>query len=277
MAFNSKRLHFSLVKAFADRAAALGVTPPSSIARALTLMEALEDHTREPTGPVLDMTPEQAKERLTEISIRRHDRNGKATERGMNAGLETFRDQLADEARAAALPELDELVSSLQDRFSELAAPLELAAQKYGFTSQTTSDQVIELADEGASAAWRGARKAWSEISAIVALRIEISKVFNVSPTREDMSWQVFPQVLGASPVNFSAAFARGENWSGAGGYYLEGKTGGHLDWLALAAGGLRLNTPTETAAKIAARPNRLGAVATLPKSELDFPRPVYR
>lgn len=239
---------------FAVRCEHLGVTPPKVIARALELFEIANAYQADPVGSVLGLTDKQARDRVADLAIRRHTSGLMATP-GMTPGVLEFHELLASEVREAALPELDGLVASLQERFAELAAPLVLAAQEYGFTSSTTSDQVIELADEAASAAWRGARKAWSSIAPVVGLRIDVSKVFEVSPSRAEMTWNTFPRNLGDTPVNYSVAFAAGDNWSLDGGYYLEGRTVGHLDWLALAAGGLRLNTPSEVAAKIAARP----------------------
>jgi hypothetical protein len=53
--------------------------------------------------------------------------------------------------------------------------------------------------------------------------------------------------------VNFSVCFAAGDNWSLTDGY-VTSPYATHLDWLAIAARGLRLNTPSEVAAKITAR-----------------------
>ncbi|WP_067194935.1 hypothetical protein [Microbacterium sp. XT11] len=268
-------MNLGTLPAFVAKCTALDVPVPSPITRALELLQVVEAHQMPPVASVLGMSDDEARAHVEALSIRQHTTGG-GTMPGLLTGITDFRAQLEAEVREASLPELEGLVETLQPRFAELAAPLVTAAQEYGFTSATTSDQVIELADEKASAAWRAARRAWSAISPIVALRIEISKVFTVSPTREEMEHHVFPRRLGSMPVNYSAAFAEGENWSLEGGYYLEGKTIGHLDWLALAAGGLRLNTPAETAEKIAARQPRSLTAALAAANNDDAPTPTY-
>jgi len=129
-------------------------------------------------------------------------------------------------------------------QFATLSAPLVTAAQDYGFTISTSSDEVIDLADEAASAAWRAARTAWHAIAPLVGLRIAMSSTFDVSPTRSEARAAAFPRTLRVAETNYSICFAEGDNWSLERGFYVEGKTVGHLDWFALAAGGLRLNTP---------------------------------
>ncbi len=113
---------------------------------------------------------------------------------------------------------------------------------------------MIDLADEGASAAWRSARSAWHAIAPIVSIRIAMSSTFDVSPTRAEARAAAFPRTLRDSETNYSICFAESDNWSLERGYYVEGKTVGHLDWFVLAAGGLRLNTPDEVRAKLDAR-----------------------
>ena len=51
--------------------------------------------------------------------------------------------------------------------------------------------------------------------------------------------------------VDYSAAFAADNNWSLDGGFYIDNNRAGHLNWLSLAGGGLRLNSPDEVRAKI--------------------------
>lgn len=271
-------LNLGELTAFAARCERLGVPAPASIARAVELLGVVENHQQTPARDLLTMTDDEARAHIEEISIRKHTASGfNIGEVGLEPGISAFRSQLTAEVRESSLPELEELIRSMQPRFEEAAAPLVVAAQQYGFTSATTSDQVIELADEDASAAWRGARRAWSAIAPLVTFRIEVSRVFEVSPTREETQRAIFPRVLGGMPLNYSSAFAAGDNWSLENGYY-EGKTIGHLDWLALAAGGLQLNTPQQTADKIAQRkPRPLAALLSSANQDDDAPRPAKR
>lgn len=87
----------------------------------------------------------------------------------------------------------------------------------------------------------------------IVELRQSLSTTFGESPTADDMG---VPSTS-AGNLDFSVCFAAGGNWSLDGQYYdgdWKGGNGlGNLDWfaLALALGGLRLNTFDDVDAKV--------------------------
>jgi hypothetical protein len=144
--------------------------------------------------------------------------------------------------------------------FDERAEPIVVAAQRYGFTLATTSDAVINLADEGAIAAWRDLRKAWAGIEPIVKLRRLMSEVFDVAPTRELVKNSTLRFDAGVS-LNFSVCFAAADNWNLEDGFVTDDSRY-QLDWLQLAVGGLRLNSPAEVAEKIAERSREQRAAA---------------
>ncbi|TFD48709.1 hypothetical protein E3T46_14870 [Cryobacterium sp. Hh11] len=233
----------------------VSVDVPQPILRGLDIIEVAKAHNRAPSGGLLDLSDDAVRDRVTNLSIRRHQ-GPAASSRGMTAGIEAFTDELLIEVREACLPELDQIIIDLQPRFDELAAPLVAAAQVYGFTLATTSDMVIELADEKASQAWRDSREAWASVGPIVSLRTLISDAFKVSPTPEETDRMFFTAGKFRSTdhsihkQDYSVCFAAGDNWSYDGVYYLNNKSGGTLDWFALAGGGLRLNTPAEVQAK---------------------------
>lgn len=235
------------LRLFATMCAGIGVQVPAAIARGLELIAIAERANHVPQRALLELTDEQLHEHIVELSIHEHDRDGKATQRGLRPGIIAVTSALVDEVHVAAMPELEEIIDQLRPQFAELVAPLELAAQTFGFTYRTTSDDVINMADETASAAWRAVPAAWTAIAPIVSLRIKMAQLFESLPTTSEA------RVLGALP-NTSVCFAAGDNWSSTRGYYLDAKTVGHLDWLDLAAGGLRLNSPAEVLAKRAAR-----------------------
>ncbi|MBF4463454.1 MULTISPECIES: hypothetical protein [unclassified Rathayibacter] len=239
---------------FALSCRSAGVEAPAAVERGLALVAAINAHERADTGPLLSLTEDEVKDRVTQLSIREHDRDGRASLRGMQPGIDHVTKQLAGEVRAAALPDLEEIIATLRPRFDEHAAHLVEAATVYGFTYDTTSDEVIDLADERASAAWRAVPKAWGALAPIVSLRIAMSTLFDVSPNKAEVRAASFPRTPRSEPTNYSVCFAAGDNWSLDRGYYVEGKTVGHLDWLALAGGGLRLNSPDEVRAKLDAR-----------------------
>lgn len=235
------------LRLFASMCAQQGLHAPAAIARGLELIDIAERARHVEQRSLLELTDEQLYEHIVELSIREHDRDGKATQRGLRPGILAVTTSLINEVRVAVMPELEGIIDQLRPQFAELVAPLELAAREFGFTYGTTSDDVINMADEAASDAWRAVPAAWTAIAPIVSLRIKMAQLFESLPTTSEA------RVLGALP-NTSVCFAAGDNWSSTKGYYLDAKTVGHLDWLDLAAGGLRLNSPAEVLAKRAAR-----------------------
>ena len=236
---------------------AANIAVPTAITRGLELIEVAKLQEASPSGSLLELTDDAVTGRITELSIREHQ-GYNAESRGLSAGVRQFTDQLLAEVRQAALPDLARPnAEDLRPTFEKLAKPLVTAAQKHGFTLATTSDMVIDRASEAASSAWRDARTAWHAIQPIVRLRILISEAFQVSPTREDMNGRFFaagiydPAILARNRPDWSACFASGDNWSYEGAYAISGKAGPALDWFALAAGGLTLNTPAQVREKL--------------------------
>lgn len=231
---------------------ALELPVPAPIVRGLELIDAARAVQDPPAGGLLNLKDSQVKDRVVELSIRRHTGRQSVgglsmTAVGVDAGIEQFEYEIAAEVRDATLPLLDDLVAELQPRFEAIARPLVDAVQAYGFSLQTTSDEVIEMADDGAAAAWRASKEAFHGLEPIAEFRQTVSNLFDVSPTRREF------QQKEASPVDFTVCFAAGK-WSTDGGYYVNRELGARIDWFALAKGGLRLNTPTEARQKILAR-----------------------
>lgn len=264
-------MNISDVMAFDTRLTTLNIETPAPIRRGLELLKVASQHVNtRPEGGLLDMTDDEARDRVAELAIRRHEGggaisvNGKLTPakrfRGLSGGLEVFQLELLAEIQHETLPHLDGIIEQLQPRFDELAAGLIEGTQVYGFTSDTTSDEVIDRADDAASAAWRAMRRSWLAIQPIAELRIDISRTFNLSPTSAEVLADIGSETTGRP--NWSVCFAAGDNWSLDTGYLTEGKRGSHLDWISLAAGGLHLNTPTETRRKITAREHARYAAA---------------
>lgn len=119
---------------------------------------------------------------------------------------------------------------------------------------------MIDLADETASEAFRATRPAMHALSPIARFRISLSRTFELSPTINDMRRRGHFQdaAMQVEHINNSVLFAAADNWSLGAGYYVQRNVDrnepGEIDWLALAADGLRLNTPSEVAAKLDAR-----------------------
>lgn len=240
---------------FAGRCAALGIDTPEPIRRGLELIELATRHAA-PVAPVdvLALTDTALRRRVEGISIRSHVVQSLHGD-GLAIGVTRVTEEILEAVGREVVPSLNGIVEGLQPRFEELTEPLVVAAREYGFTTETTSDDVIDMGDEGASAAWRSVPRAWSALAPLVNFRISMSTVFDLAPTMEQTRLHYLPRTPGKTAPNLSVLFAGAENWSLGDGYYIEGKTVGHLDWLLLARDGLRLNTPSEVDAKLASRP----------------------
>ena len=232
-----------------------GLEVPTCIVRGIELIGVAQEQTTPPRGNLLALTDDAVSDRITDLSIRTHQgHSGESL--GLRGGVEQFTDQILAEIREVAMPELDRLIEELRPAFEATAKPLEVAAQKYGFTLATTSDAVIEMSDEKASKAWRDARTAWHAIVPLVRLRVQISDVFKVSPTREETAQMFFTAgvfdtgFLSGRPMDYTVCFAAGDNWSYDGAYAVSQKNNTGTDWFALAAGGLTLNTTAQVREK---------------------------
>lgn len=225
------------IREFAQRCDSFGIIVPEPIVRGLHLVEVAEQHAATPSGRLLDLSDSELRDRVTDISIRLHDRDGIGANRGMAPGVRAVEEGLRREVVIDTVPLLDQIIADLRPRFDQTIAPLVEAAQRYGITYNTTSDEIIDL-EADTIAAYRAAKKAWLAIQPVASFRILISKAFGLEPT-------------GALSQDASVLFAAGDNWGHGGQYYLEGKTQSHLDWFALAAGGVRLNGINEVHLKI--------------------------
>ncbi|MFJ2541880.1 hypothetical protein [Microbacterium sp. NPDC087589] len=251
-------MNWHLIRAFAERCNAFGIAVPEPIARGLHLVDVADAHAATPAGRVLDLTDDELRDRVTDISIRLHDRDGIGSNRGMAPGVRAVHEALRREVIRDTVPLLEAIIIELQPRFDEAIAPLVDAAQRFGISYDTTSDAVIDQ-DDGMIAAFRAAKKSWFAVQPIATFRILMSTAFGLEPT-------------GGLSKDFSVLFAAGDNWGQGGKYYLEGKTQSHLDWFALVAGGLRLNGISDVHTKIQNRRARPIAPTVEPDAELIFP-----
>ena len=229
-----------------------GVNAPSATVRGIELMRVAEEYRAAPSGPVLGLSSDELRERIHAVSVRDHF-GFNVSVQGMAPGIEEVRQALMTEVREASIGELDRIVEQLQPEFKRHTDRLTLAVKKYGFTSITTSDEVILLADEKASAAWRASREAITALAPVATFRILMNKTYDLVPELRDAS-EIYDVRNGSRPVNQSINFGAADNWSATdAGCMLEGAPGG-IDWMALAAGGLALNTPTQVRAKLEKR-----------------------
>lgn len=220
---------------------ALGAPAPEPLTRGEQLLSIAADFVAEKPTPVLDLDDADVRDDIVMRAIRRHKapdsfHNGRSA--GLDSGLATFASQLVIEVRAACLPLLDDIIAGERAAFDEPAAALMTASRQYGFTMRTTSDEVIDLADDEAAAAWRATRPAWAKLDRYHAAMRRLLRAFDLEHATPGTD----------APPDLSPYFAAGANWSREGEYYLEHRTDAGVDWFALAAGGLRLNTPSEVA-----------------------------
>ncbi len=251
---------------FRSHLAQLGGAVPEAVEQALTQRTRITEYADNKALPdgLLTADPAALQRAVDALSIRRHDGDRRfGGGQGLWAGAHPLLEHLWSETVDAVVPELDHVIAGLQPGFDEAAAALTTAAQTYQFTWRTTSDDVIDLADEQASAVWRASRTSWHALEPYVTLYRSMTEVFGIAPTGVDVTRATFgtvhtPEALGHPDL--TVAFAAASNWSFEGRYYVDNEFGPRstgIDWFALAVGGLHLNTPTETAAKIADYYNR--------------------
>lgn len=239
---------------FAEACRGLDLEPPAAVTRGLELIDAAEAVAAEkPLTNLLQMDVDDVAPLVAEVSLRRHVSMGLDPD-GLGVGVEKFTAQVLSEVRSAALPDLDGLIEALRPQFDELAKPLTVAAQQHGFTLTTTSDDVISRSSE-AIEAWRALRHAGAAMEPIADFWRVTADVFGLAPSRRLNSSRQ-NAIEHQYAANLSVCFAVGENWSLADQFVThEYRT--HVDWLAVAKDGLRLNTPSEVAAKVGQRQKR--------------------
>ncbi len=244
-------VNLGMAEKFVNECAKLGLTGPQAIADANAVLERAKALTKEePNVRLLELTPTELEAHMKDVSIRRHAGIGGSGD-GLQPGYVAVTHQVSAEAHAAALPQLELLVEELRPRFDELATQIGVAVRTYGFTAQTTAEQVIQQqqTDLDAIIAWRNAQTADTALTRIARLMIRMVEVFGLRPNVKD-----YPRRPGPDPaVNYSVLFAAGSNWGMQDEYIVEG-TSSTIDWYALAAEGLRLNSPAEVLERLELR-----------------------
>lgn len=242
---------------------------PEIVTQSLDLIDTVQLFAATPERKVLDMSADEAREYVTEISIRDHVTKTDLY-RGLDSGVVKFKDQIWAEIRENIRPDLDRIVTELQPRFAEAAAPIIEGATRHGFTYATTSDQLVRAGDLNAVELWRTVGQSWAAIRPLARWRARLSELFEVSPTTQEALR--FGDHRGGVG-NWSVCFAAGESWSLTSGYHIEDTPSlAGLDWFALAAGGgLRLNTPSEVREKLVKRA-RKQQIQLVDQTQLDDP-----
>lgn len=240
-----------------------GVNVPPPIERGLDLVDLARAAPNKKAGGLLDLTDGEVDDRVVALAIRGHSGisfgSSPSHVNGLATGVEAFEEDLLAEVVEATLPHLDQIIVDLRPRFEEAAAPLVIGARDFGFTWETTSDQVIRRRDPAAAAAWADIPGSYAAMSPFERLRVNISRLFEVSPTRPEMLKAQGLHFTDGDPLqDYSVCFA-GDVWNINGHHYItakrnKGQSLGQINWLALAAGGLRLNTPAEVREKLRQR-----------------------
>lgn len=241
--------------------AELGVETPEPVERGLHLLAVARAHAEPPTGPLLSLSDDDARGRIDAWSLRAHIYTHSGTGAGLTPGIEQFESQLLSEVHEGTLPYLEGVVVAMRPAFDAAAEALMRGAQRFGFDWQTTSDGIVDREDDSATAAWRDTRDALAAIQTPVRMRIQLSRMFHLAPTVDDvrryfLRHDQFDEFVSEDQLDFSCCFAAGDNWSFNRDFYIEKNRGGGsmLNWLDIARDGLRLNTPREVLEKLAAR-----------------------
>lgn len=243
---------------FQAAAEAAGVQVPEAITRGLGLIDAAEAYGKQPPAEhLLNAKPAQIPKLVDAFAVRQHVTGHPFEKTGLRPGVDRLVDGLLVEIEQAVRPELDGMVESLRPRFDTAVAPFITGAQQYKFTYQTTSDDVILLADEAASACWRDIRTASRQVDELVSFRRLLSETWGVSPTVAEITdlRESATRMVEVVPMELddSVSYAAGD-WSYDGSFSVGHDPRRGVDWLGLAAHGLRLNTPSEVKAKLKKR-----------------------
>lgn len=229
----------------------LGFTPPPALARAAEVIAVTEaERVSDDAHPCLDMSDEQILEYARGRALRIHPQVGPhpyssvLVAIGEQAALEA-----GDRLRAG---EVDQIIEALRPRFDKAAAAYARAAG-LGITSTTTAEQILAKRLATVTEAWYALDDARSVLEAVAAIRIRLSNRLDVSPTWRDFDI-LDDATIDRGAIDYTAAFAAADDYSTDFGRYLRRSPAAGIDWLGLAAGSLRLNTPSEVKAKYAAR-----------------------
>lgn len=268
----SKLLNIADLHVLAGMCRELSIETPPPIVEGLHRLAVAAEHADPPPMKLLNLSDDEVRARVTDLAVRTHSYTNSGTGVGLAVGIEQFTSQLLAEVREETMPHLERIVAAMRPAFDAAAEPLVTAAQVYGYTWATTSDEVVDRADEEASTAWQDTRVALGAIQTVARMRIQLSRMFDLSPTPDDVNEHYLRQGqfdvrVSEDQLDYSVCFAEYDNWNFNRGFYIEPNRGGKhmLDWLALAAGGLRLNTPDEVHQKIHVR--QTGTIVPTPEA----------
>jgi hypothetical protein len=179
-----QKLRQSEALEFVELCRGLDIAPPAALVRGLELLDAAEAfHTERPLASILDLDDAEIGPLITDLAIRHHAGRGATTPDGLGAGVDAFTEKLLAEMCEHTLPDLDRIVVELRPQFDELARPLIVAAQEPGFTSATTSDDLITWS-AAAIEAWRALRSAEATLEPLAGVWRAMTEIFAVEPTR---------------------------------------------------------------------------------------------
>jgi hypothetical protein len=219
----------------------IGAKTPAPVVRGLQLHTEAHARTTPRTRSLLELTDEQIDDVIFDFAVRAH--KGDPDQIGLAAGMPAFDMQLLEEIGTATLPLLDDLVTSMQPVFDQVVEPIVTAVRQYGFTGTTTAEEVLLRRRSEDAEAFMAAKDAMTGLQPLVAFRQAVSSTFEVEPWGRR-----------GAPVDYSVAFAAGDNWSLNGEFNRALKHPGLVNFIALASGGLRLNTPSEVRRKLQQR-----------------------
>lgn len=245
---------------------------PASLMRAMEIDTMLTAHREEPPTPAfLELDDDELIAHLETRIVR--------TALSDRSRMQAYHPQAIAEVTTAAFEQasiqlaaggVDEIIEALRPAFNDAAAVLSEAA-KLGFTSKTTAQDVIDRNDDNAMTVWRALDKAMTTLHKIADIRRKLSVTLDASPTLEEQKPIVpfgIDYVTGNRVIDWSVAFAAGDNWGVLGEFHIDRIFNGTVDWLALAGSGLHLNTPSEVRAKHADRLRTTPRMPAIPLHE---------
>ncbi|KQX07333.1 MULTISPECIES: hypothetical protein [unclassified Leifsonia] len=221
--------------------------------------------------------PDDELERYFENRVTReagYSRSPDASEPAWSQVYSVVLDDLFAEVRRALVRDVDGLIGQLRKPFDQAATKLVDHVARFGFTSQTSSDEIIDR-DAATIAAFREVPGFIRAMQPYAAIRTLLSASLDLSPTVAERQSIGGRTRGGWIPNDWSVLFAVGEGWSINGAAHLDHNPQASLDWLFLAREGLTLNSVDEVRRKIAER-GRADQDADLHDIEFLTPGPRY-
>jgi nucleotide-binding universal stress UspA family protein len=238
-------------RALARMLTEVGVDLPDAVRKAIALADAAEAAYARPHRRVLDLDPTEL---IAHAALHAAYNEPPSGVSPMRQALMDLAEQAAREAAEVLRSGgIDTVIEQLRPEFDDAAKVVREAAA-LGIRSDTSPQWVMDAGPEAVTA-WQRLRPALRRLDEIATIRVAISTSLHVAPVLERMQSLAGPTAdVGA--VDYSCAFVdpASAGFTIDGSSYHGRRVSAGIDWLRLAPGGLRLNSPSEVEQMLAVR-----------------------